>query len=310
MDRPGSENTLLGVGLIVASVFLLSLADALVKQVSSDLSLWQLHVARGLVALPLLFALLLRRGGGIRPKSAGWVLLRSLLLVAMWMAYYAALPVMSLAVAAVALYTTPLFIALFSALLIGEPVGARRWLGILIGFLGVLVILRPDLEGFSPLTLLPVAAAVFYALAMVITRGKCTRERPLVLSLALNLCLFAVGLAGTALLALWPAAQPELHPFLLGPWRPMDADAWLLVAFLALVLVAVSTGVAKAYQCAPAAIVGTFDYAYLVFAVLWSFLLFAEAPGAATLTGVALITLAGGLVLGRGRPAASRLRSG
>jgi drug/metabolite transporter (DMT)-like permease len=297
------EGTKLGVTLIVASVFVLSFGDAMVKFASADLSLWQIYVARGVFAVPILIGLLTLSGGrpiDVMPKSLGWVLVRSMLLVLMWITYYAALPVMNLSVAAVALYTTPLFIALFSAFLIGEPVGLRRWAGIIIGFIGVLVILRPDTDAFSIPTLLPVVAAVFYALAAVITRSKLAGERPLVLSLGLNLCLLGIGIVAIGALAVWnpSAEQASAYPFLLDRWIPMGAREWGLVAFLAAVIVAVSTGVAKAYQSGPAAIIGTFDYSYLAFAVLWSFVIFSQPPDVATIIGVILIAMAGWLVIG------------
>lgn len=305
------ERTRLGIILIVASSALLSFGDALVKDLSTDISLWQIYVARSLVAVPILIALLLRNGSlsAILPKSLKWVLLRSLLLVLMWIAYYAALPAMSLSVAAVALYTTPLFIALLSAHFIGEAVGLRRWIGVMTGFVGVAVILRPDTDSFSILMLLPIVAAICYALAAIVTRSKCADERPLVLSLGLNLSLFGAGAIAICVLALKdvPASDVSAYPFLLVLWTEMGAGDWGLIAFLAVVMVLVSTGVAKAYQCSPATIIGTFDYSYLVFAVLWSFALFAEQPDRTTLVGMVLIVIAGLLVIGRPKHADSRI---
>jgi drug/metabolite transporter (DMT)-like permease len=124
----------------------MTLADALVKLVSADFSLWQLYVTRGLIALPILIGIMRERGIAIWPTAPGWAYLRAILLVLMWIVYYAALPVLSLSVAAVALYTSPLLIALLSARLIGEPVGVRRWIAIAIGFVGVITILRPGAE--------------------------------------------------------------------------------------------------------------------------------------------------------------------
>lgn len=299
------ENTTLGIIMIVASVFLLSFGDALVKYFSASFSLWQIYVTRSLIAVPILVLLLVLFSGTstIKPRSPGWVFLRSMLLVSMWITYYAALPAMSLSTAAVALYTTPLFIALFSALLIGEPVGLRRWVGIGIGFFGVLVILRPDTNSFSVLTLLPIIAAIFYALAAIITRSKCLEERPLMLSLGLNVCLLGVGLVATMALELGALSSREASAssFLLSRWSVMGVREWALMALLAVLIVAVSTGVALAYQSGPAAIIGTFDYAYLAFAVLWSFIIFLEAPDGATIIGVVLIAAAGALVVGRPR---------
>ena len=285
--------------MIVGAVFLMALGDALVKLASAELTLWQIYLCRSLVAVPLLAVLLWRRRSGLWPKSPGWVYLRSLLLVLMWIVYYAALPRLSLSLAATALYTTPLFIALFSALAIGEPVGPRRWLAILVGFAGVLTVLRPGSEAFSWFMLLPVLGAVFYAVAMILTRSKCRGETPLALALALNVSLLVAGLVMTGVLAAVDPAprQVSADPFVLGSWGVMGLREWGLVVLLGLLIAVYSACVANAYQVAAPAVVGTFDYAYLVFAALWGFVLFAEVPDAATLAGMVLIAGAGFLVV-------------
>jgi drug/metabolite transporter (DMT)-like permease len=293
------EGTPLGVTLIVASVFMLAFGDAVVKQSSADFSLWQLFVTRGLVTVPLLFgvAKVLAPASHLWPKAVGWVFARSMLIVLMWIAYYAALPFMSLSVAATALYTTPLFIALFSAAIIRESVGARRWLGILLGFVGVLVILRPAAADFSFVALLPVLAAIFYALAAVITRSKCADENPLSVAMSLNLCLVMTGALGVTGVMLFPIANDAAFPFLQSPWMVMSGWTMAIIALLGILLVAESIWVAKAYQIAPAAIIGTFDYSYLAFAVFWSFIFFSDVPDMLTVLGIGLILVAGWLVV-------------
>lgn len=302
----------LGVALIVGSVFLMSFGDALIKYNSASFTAWQVFTLRSVMVLPILAVLLmiLVPGKALMPKSPGWVGLRSVLLVLMWISYYGALPLISLSAAAVAFYTAPLFMALLSRPLTGEPVGLARWLGIALGFLGVLIVLRPGGDTFSVATLLPVLAAVLYALAAIITRARCADERPLVLALGLNIGLLAAGLSAS--LGLWllqPAAAVVTdNPFLFGPWAAMGGREWLLMALLALLMLAFGTGVAMAYQIAPAAVIGTFDYSYVLFAVVWSYVLFAERPDAEAVVGLALIAAAGILVArwpyGRGvRPA-------
>jgi drug/metabolite transporter (DMT)-like permease len=95
----------------------MAFGDALVKHISADFTLPQIFVLRSLVAIPVLLGLLLfsHRPQDIRPGSIGWVLLRSALLVLMWIFFCAALPILSLPVIAAAYYTGPLFIALLSA---------------------------------------------------------------------------------------------------------------------------------------------------------------------------------------------------
>lgn len=293
----------LGVALIVGSVFLMSFGDALIKYNSASFTAWQIFSLRSIVVLPILVALMaiLAPYQSLIPKSPGWVGLRSALLVLMWVAYYAALPLISLSAAAVAFYTAPLFMALLSRPLIGEPVGPTRWLGIVLGFVGVLIVLRPGGDTFSVATLLPVLAAVLYALAAIVTRARCADERPLVLALGLNIGLLAAGLLAT--LGLWlirpDTASVAEHPYLFGPWAAMGRSEWALTALLALLMVAFGTGVAMAYQIAPAPLIGTFDYTYVLFAVVWSYALFAERPDAVAVAGLVLIAAAGILVAGR-----------
>jgi drug/metabolite transporter (DMT)-like permease len=290
-----------GVATILATAVAMSLGDATVKYISADFTLWQIYVLRSMLAIALILAISMLgpRPPSIRLRSPHWGYLRSLLLMMMWIAFYAALSKLSLALVATAYYTAPLFITLFSALIAGEPVGLRRWTAILTGFMGVLVILRPGTDAFSWLTLLPILSAVFYALAAIITRTKCADEGPLALSLALNLSFLLTGTLASCALLLWePAAGlVEANPFLLGRWSAIGIREWGLIAILAVLIVAISAGVAKAYQSAPPAIIATFEYSYLVFAAIWSFALFSEAPDATTLIGMILIAAGGLLVI-------------
>ena len=200
-EQARPRQTAQGIGIILASVLTMAFADAVVKLVSTDLTVWQVFVARSLVAVPLLAVLLLATGVGLRPRAPAWAFVRAGLLVLTWLAYYASLPVLDLSVAAVAVYTNPIMIALLSAAVIGEPVTARQWGGVLLGFLGVVAILRPGTEAFSWFTLLPLLGAAFYALAMVLTRSKCQDDTPLTLALALHVSFLAAGLVATLVLA-------------------------------------------------------------------------------------------------------------
>ena len=287
----------LGVATMVATALAMSLGDALVKLVSADFTVWQIYVARSAIAIPIIVLILLpgRRARDLLPGALGWAIVRSLLLMAMWIAFYIALPLLSLSVVAAAYYTGPLFITLFSALLIGEPVGARRWAAIALGFAGVLVILQPGTGAFSPLALVPVVSAVFYAAAAIVTRAKLAEENPFALALTLNLTFLGLGtLASTGLAAWQPdVATDAAYRFMLGAWSAMGLREWAIMALLAVLIVAISSGVAKAYQCAPPAIIAAFDYSYLVFAALWSLALFAEPPTLTTVLGMILIAAAG-----------------
>ena len=118
------------------------------------------------------------------PAAMLWTAGRSLLLVAMWVSYYVALPHLSLSIAAAAYYTLPIFITLFAALFIGEKINYYGWTAVALGFIGGLLILQPASKDFSWYALLPILSAILYALAMILTRTRCRAVHPLMLSLA------------------------------------------------------------------------------------------------------------------------------
>ncbi len=299
LARP--DRTAQGIGLILASVAAMALADATVKLVSANLTLWQIFVTRSLVSAVVLTAVAFAIGPGLRARSPAWTLARSALLVLSWIAFYASLPVLKLSVAAVAVYANPIITALLSAMLIGEPVTRRQWAGVFLGFLGVVAILKPGTDAFSWYTILPLAAGAFYSLAVILTRSKCRDEAPLTMALALHVLFVATGLVATVALAVagLDAAAVAASPFLLGSWAPMGLTEWGLMAFLGLLSAAYFAGVARAYQIAPPSVIATFDYAYLVSAAVWGFVFFAETPSLLTIGGMVLITIAGLLVASR-----------
>lgn len=302
MQIQPKDNIPLGVIVIVATVCVMALTDAIIKYVSADFPLWQIFVVRSLIAITILLALILfaKTAINIFPLRMRWVLARSFLLAFMYIAIYAAVPKLPLAVIAAALYTGPLFVALLSALLIKEPVHARGWGAIALGFLGVLVILRPSTSAFSWYALIPVIAGLFYALAAIITRTKCTDEKPQVLAIMLNLSILTVGLVATLCIAFaQPHIDAEIYPFLLGGWVQMGIPEWNLIVLLAVLITLIGVGLAKAYQSAPPTIIATFDYAYLLFAALFGFLFFGEIPDTTTIIGMLIITFAGLIVIRR-----------
>ena len=297
-----ADRTFLAAGLIVGAVVLLSGHDVVLKAVAADYSLWQFSTLRSLIAVAILSALLaIVRADQWTRMARPWVVLRSLLLIAMGVAYCAALPLVALSVAATGIYTAPLFIAVFSSLFAGDPVGRDRWIGVAIGFVGVLIILRPGTDDFSVAALLPVLAAVFYALAAVVTRTRCSAENPLILALALQVGALAAGVIGSALIVIIEPVPTDR--FLLGAWSAMEARDWLIMAALGVVIVAVAVGVAKAYQSGPSAVVGTFDYSYLIFAALGGVWFFSETLDLFTAIGIRLIVGSGIIVLTRTRKA-------
>ena len=311
LENTKPDNLKIAIGAIVAGCFALSLGDALIKQQSAAFVLWQIFLLRSAILAPLLVYLvrIAGRANPIMPRHPGWTLLRSMILVAMWVFYFTALPHIEFAVAAAAFYTLPVFITLFAALFLGETISARGWLAVISGFVGTLLILQPQAEDFNAWTLLPLVSAILYAIAMILTRSKCREEKPTVLSLWMNLCFIGVGAFAMLLLKLWNPDTDEvaLNPFLFGAWTPMRLEEWRTMGILAAAILAGSIGAAVAYQLGPASTIAIFDFSYVGFAAVWGYLMFAEIPKGAVAVGIVLIVAAGILA---SRRSASMRRAG
>ena len=283
----------LAIGVLLLTTLALSFGDALIKGASGDIGLWQMFILRSAVALPAFLALMfwLARGR-LWPKHPLWVLVRVALLVSMWVAYYLSLPHLQLSVAAAAYYTLPIFLTLFSAVILGERIDLRGWIAVVLGFAGVVVILRPGVEGLNLYVLLPLLAAMLYALAMIVTRVKCREDHPVVLGNMLALGFVAAGALG---LLVFRGGDS----FLSVGWMPLHLVDWGTMTILALALLVGSIGAAIAYQNGPPATLGVFDFSYVGYAVLWGVLLFDDLPSPLTLTGIGMIVLAGVLATWR-----------
>ena len=171
---------------------------------------------------------------------SGWTVVRSFLLVAMWVSYYLSLPDLSLSVAAAVYYTLPIFITLFSAAITGETIGRNGWLAVFIGFAGVLLILRPRPGDFNESALLPLLSAMLYALAMFLTRTRCRSENPTILALALNITFVVVG--GTAALFIATLTDEARKGFLLAPWATIGLSEWISMGLLTAAILIGSVG--------------------------------------------------------------------
>ena len=283
----------LAVGTIIFTALALSLGDALIKQSSSMFVIWQIFVIRSAIAIPFLVGyLLIRSPASLRLGDAvGWTILRSLLLVVMWISYYLSLPHLTLSVAAATYYTLPIFITLFTAAITQSTISKKGWLAVILGFAGVVLILRPDAGNFNGYALLPLLTAMLYAVAMILTRTKCRAEHPIKLSLALNCAFVVVGGVAAAVISM--LSDEVRGGFLLAPWSAMTLSDFGIMAMLAASILIGSIGAAIAYQNGPSPMIGTFDFAYVGFSFIWGVLFFAETPDAPSLTGIMMIIVAG-----------------
>jgi drug/metabolite transporter (DMT)-like permease len=273
-DRPG-----LGIAFTLVAMATASLNDGLCKMLAADgfhavQIAWARFLCIGLFLMPMVIA---RRMQPLRTKRPGLQLLRGLTIVGGSVFFVAALQAMPLADATALAFVMPFFVTALSIPILGAKVGIRRWSAIAVGFIGVLLIVRPGGAGFQAAALLPVASAACAALMHILSR-MLGRAEPVLTTMTLGtLTAFVVTSAAA--------------PFF---WHPMDASAlWLMLAVGAVSVLSQSTMI-LAFQHAEPSVLAPFVYSQIVWASLVGFGLFRALPDGATLIGGAII-IAGGL---------------
>ncbi len=262
--------------------------DAFLKRASQHMPVGEVLALMGLIGTAIFAALALRAGQPPLPRSmlSRTMLLRSGSEIAGRLFYALALALTPLSQTSAILQATPLVVVLGAAWLFGEKVGLFRWVLILVGFAGVLIIIRPGAEGFSALSLLAVAGLLGFA-----GRDLATRAAPLTLS---NAQLGAAGflmlaLAGVVLLATLDTAT-SISPL-----------AFALTTGAATFGVAAYAALTKAMRTGEVGVVTPFRYSRLLFAMVIGYTLFGERPDAWTLIGSAVIVACGVVILSQSR---------
>lgn len=268
-----------GILLMIAAVFCFAVLDTIVKHLGRHYPIPGLVWAR--YATHLLFMLVLlapRRGlrGLLRTQRLGIQIVRSLLLLGSSMFFFLALKYLPLAEASAIGFVTPLLVTAFSALLLGERVGPRRWTAVAVGFVGVLLIVRP---GGLPLTFavaLPLCMSLCYSLYQIVTRRISGGEDPYV-------SLFYTAVVGTVVMAAalpfgWET--PALHHV------PLILATGFLGGLGHLLMI-------QALGRAPASALAPFTYSQLIWVTLLGFVVFGDFPDAVSVLGMCVIAGSG-----------------
>ncbi|MHC8508513.1 MAG: DMT family transporter [Rhodospirillales bacterium] len=300
----GKDNPARAALLMIGGLFMLAFQDSIVKLTSTETSLWQFQILRAGAALVLIAVLsrILWRGAAPQTVNHKAVWLRAGFITAAMVLFFGGAPFLSLAEMAAGLYVFPLFVAVLSAVFLGERVGPKRIAAVAAGFFGAWLILDPGAENFRPVSVMPVGAGLMYALSVICTRRSCRRESPLVLVRTTAALMFAAGWAGVfAFAVIGETPWTETMPYLAGGWRPLTGFVVAAAVAAAALQATATTMLAFAYQNAESSWLAPFDYSYLVFAAMWGILIWGDVPDARTFAGMALIAAAGCFVAWRER---------
>jgi drug/metabolite transporter (DMT)-like permease len=292
-----------GVTYLVAGIAVFSVQDLILKLLSDRYPLSEAMVLRSVTAFPLLLVLVHLNGGLRTLVTPGWrrMVARGFMMFAAYTAYYLALAALPLATTVALYFTAPLFITVFSVLLLRETVGPRRWIAVASGFCGVLIMLRPGTELFDWAALLALSSGLSYALSMIAARHLGATETAAALAFWGNLVFLGCALAMALAFGHGDYAA-ESHPslgFLLRGWvTPSARDVALMMACGAIAAAGL-TLLTQAYRVSASSVVAPFEYAAMIWGVVWGWLFWRDWPDTAGWTGIFVIVGAGLYVLYR-----------
>lgn len=271
------ENPLRGIALMVGATICFSLSDTIAKYLVADLPAVEIAWIRYAVFFLMALGPLARRGiGGIRTRRPGLQTLRGVGIVASSLLFVSALAHLPMAEAAAVSFASPLFITLLAGPLLGELVGARGWASVLVGFAGVLVVVRPGTGSFHPAAGLVLLSSLGWAISMIATRRMGVVERPTTTVL---------WTAGTGLLVL-----SLMLPFWLAAITPRQLA---LAVLLGLVASCGQWVAVLAWRHATAPVLAPLSYGQLIWSSCFGLLVFGAWPDRWTVVGAAFIIASG-----------------
>ncbi|WP_373634754.1 DMT family transporter [Yoonia sp. SS1-5] len=279
---------MMAVGLALAASAILSFIDNFVGVVSQEAGLWQFQVFRTVFAIPLLLIAARMSGRVIRPVNVPRLAVRSLAVSVGLLIYFASLGALPVSQAGAGLFSAPLWVVLLSVVLFRQKIGGMGTFAVVIGFAGALMLLQPDFGNLTALSLMPLAAGLFYGLGMMLTRHWCSDESAIALAIGIFATIGAAGLVMLIVVTFWPG-----DTFITAPWsQPSPRFLWLTL-FQAVGAVVAVTLIAQAYRIGNPAVVAVFEYSFLIFASLWAFLLWGTPTNPLAWAGIAVILTSG-----------------
>lgn len=296
---------------IVLGMVCISVNDMLIKHLSGDYPLHQMVFARSAIGIvfSLIFVQFEGGWGILRTRRPGLHVLRGLVIVGANMTYFAALAVLPLADATAMFYVAPLFITLLSIPILGEQVGLRRMAAVCLGFVGVLVMMRPG-SGTAAMIeakwvlVLPVVAAFLYASMQILTRLLGVTSKASAMAVYIQAMFLVVGAVFFLVAGDGRFAEGVENPsvvFLLRAWIwPAPEDLWVF-GLLGGMSAIIGYCLSQAYRLGDAATIAPYEYVALPLAVLWGWIIFGALPGLDAWLGIFLIMASGVYVFLRER---------
>ena len=286
--NPNSASNMTGAALALAFGFAQVVNDAVIKVLVSDLGFFQILMVRGALILPVVYLILRLRDEVARDLGTTdkrLLYMRVVVEVALTFTMIKAISTLALADVTTILQAVPLGLTMAAALIFGEAVGWRRWLAILLGFFGVLLIVKPGTEGFRPEMFYAVASVVLFIVRDMITR-KISASVPAFYALFLQV----IGVTSFNLIMCY-----------FDEWVLVSMADFGLLCISGILFVMMTLAAILMMRYGDISFVSQFRYSGILWAIAIGYLFFDEMPDSLSMIGAALVVSAGLYALYRER---------
>ncbi len=273
-------NTLRGIIVMIGATVCFSAMHATIRYLAAELHPFQMTFFRNFFGLMVFLPIIFRSGFSfLATKRIELHLLRAMLNIAAMLSFFTAISITPLARVTALSFMSPIFMAALAILLLGERLYLRRALAIGVGFVGMLIIIRPGGADIDSGSILALFSAAVWAVAMIVIKVLSRTDSSLTITGYMTILL--------SILALPPALMV---------WRDPSPSAWLLLMFIGISGTCAQILLAEAIRLADAGVVMPFDFLKLIWATLFGFMLFAELPCVWTVVGAAVIFASGSYI--------------
>lgn len=295
MLAASSSNTYRGAQLVLGAMAIIGLIDNFIRYIAEDGGVWQFYLLRALLTCTIVVSYLLYKNRTLMPVRFWAVALRSVLTAGAILLYFGSVSMIPIAEAGATLFSAPIFVLIFSVFIFRSRVGLWRILAVIVGFTGVVLVLRPDPSNLNIFTVIPAMAGMMYALGQLVTSHLCSEEDTVVVLLGFFVATAIFGLIGLIILTFIEVPQDWMNaaPFFFTGWvEPTGRYLfWTMVQGIGS-LIAVA-GLIRGYQIADPTFIAVYEYSFLVYAGFWGWILWNELPDILATVGIFAIVGAG-----------------
>jgi len=294
------NNNTKGIILILIAMLIFAVQDSLMKYIYNSVALYEVYFFRTIVSFTLIIIYLkiFKKPIVFKTHYPLLTFCRVMLFFFGFSSFYIALTIMPLATATALFFVTPFLITIFAKFILKDQIGPRRWIAVIVGFIGVYIILNPNFDDFDYFSLSPILCAFCYALSMIIIKKTSKKD-----NVYQQMFQFYIGAMIISTIFYFfigdgryntidnPAAQ-----FIFREWFSNLEFSLIYMIVLGFTAAAAFLLLFSAYRIASPAVVSPFEYSILVWSTLSGWIFFNEVPKINTLIGMCLI-VGGGIYI-------------